>query len=189
MRFQHLPRKFDTRALSLAAKPPPSLRFPAALEQRWERESHTSLQNFLTLGKLLLCRLCIRKARLQASWNPMAWAEFLVATMYGLFAWERHLTKSQSPVLRRKMMQDVATYGGGIQSQKLLLDYHTNHIFCESLWLLLYTSSKIYKYRKNAKYLKDRTCAMFFKSRGFKNIKYDIPACQKQITHIQIYIL
>ena len=42
---------------------------------------------------------------------------------------------------------------------------------------------------KNAKYLKDRTCAMFFKSRGFKNIKYDIPACQKQITHIQIYIL
>ena len=28
---------------------------------------------------------------------------------------------------------------------------------------------------------------MFFKSRGFKNIKYDIPACQKQITQIHTY--
>ena len=35
--------------------------------------------------------------------------------------------------------------------------------------------------------MKDRTCAMFFKSRGFKNIKYDIPACQKQITQIHTY--
>ena len=86
MRFQHLPRKFDTRALSLAAKPPPSLRFPAALEQRWERESHTSLPNFLTIGRLLPRRLCIRKARLRASWNTVAWAEFLAATMYGMLA-------------------------------------------------------------------------------------------------------
>ena len=86
---------------------------------------------------------------------------------------------------------------------EIIVDYHTNHIFCESLWLLQYTTSKIHKYRKNAKYLKDQTCAMFFfktggsrisnmtfkfksklytykyiiyifwKNRGFNDIKYD----------------
>ena len=111
--IEDLPRKLDTRALSRAAKPPPSLRFPAALEHRWDNESQTSLPNFFTMGRLLPRRLCIRKARLRASWNTVAWAEFLAATMYGMLAWERRVTESQSPALRRKMMQEVAREGEG----------------------------------------------------------------------------
>ena len=40
-----------------------------------------------------------------------------------------------------------------------------------------YTITQIHKYT-NTKCLKDPTCAIFFKSMGFKDIKYDIPVCQ-----------
>ena len=40
-----------------------------------------------------------------------------------------------------------------------------------------YTITQIRKYT-NTKCLKDPTCAIFFKSMGFKDIKYDIPVCQ-----------
>ena len=48
-----------------------------------------------------------------------------------------------------------------------------------------YTITQIRKYT-NTKCLKDPTCAIFFKSMGFKDIKYDIPVCQ--IHYIYIYI-
>ena len=40
-----------------------------------------------------------------------------------------------------------------------------------------YTITQIRKYT-NTKCLKDPTCAIFLKSMGFKDIKYDIPVCQ-----------
>merc|ERR1711953_160845 len=48
-----------------------------------------------------------------------------------------------------------------------------------------YTIIQIRKYT-NTKCLKDPTCAIFLKSMGFKDIKYDIPVCQ--IHYIYIYI-
>ena len=57
--------------------------------------------------------LCIRKARFRASWKTAAVAELRAATMYGMLAWDSRVTESQSPALRRKIMQDVAREGEG----------------------------------------------------------------------------
>ena len=46
-----------------------------------------------------------------------------------------------------------------------------------------YTITQIRKYT-NTKCLKDPTCAIFLKSMGFKDIKYDIPVCQIHYIHI-----
>ena len=46
-----------------------------------------------------------------------------------------------------------------------------------------YTITQICKYT-NTKCLKDPTCAIFFKSMGFKDIKYDIPVCQIHYIYI-----
>merc|ERR1712192_381504 len=58
------------------------------------------------MGRLLPRRLCIRKARFRASWNTVAWAELLAARMKGILAWDSLVTESQSPELRRNMMQE-----------------------------------------------------------------------------------
>ena len=46
-----------------------------------------------------------------------------------------------------------------------------------------YTITQIRKYT-NTKCLKDPTCAIFLKSMGFKDIKYDIPVCQIHYIYI-----
>merc|ERR1719411_2026397 len=46
-----------------------------------------------------------------------------------------------------------------------------------------YTITQIRKYT-NTKCLKDPTCAIFLKSMGFKDIKYDIPVCQIRYKYI-----
>ena len=46
-----------------------------------------------------------------------------------------------------------------------------------------YTITQIRKYT-NTKCLKDTSCAIFFKSMGFKDIKYDIPVCQIHYIYI-----
>ena len=49
-----------------------------------------------------------------------------------------------------------------------------------------YTITQIRKYT-NTKCLKDPTCAIFLKSMGFKDIKYDIPMYQMENTYIHKY--
>ena len=49
-----------------------------------------------------------------------------------------------------------------------------------------YTNTQIHKYA-NTKCLKDPTCAILFKSIGFKDIKYDIPVYQIYNTQIHKY--
>ena len=49
-----------------------------------------------------------------------------------------------------------------------------------------YTITEIRKYT-NTKCLKDPTCAIFLKSIGFKDIKYDIPVCQIHYIYKDIY--
>ena len=49
-----------------------------------------------------------------------------------------------------------------------------------------YTITQIRKYT-NTKCLKDPTCALFLKSMGFKDIKYDIPVYQMENTPIHKY--
>ena len=46
--------------------------------------------------------------------------------------------------------------------------------------------TQIRKYT-NTNWLKDPTCALFLKSIGFKDIKYDIPVCQIENTQLQKY--
>jgi len=46
-----------------------------------------------------------------------------------------------------------------------------------------YKNTQIHKYAKT-KCLKDHTCAIFLKSMGFKDIKYDIPVCQIHYIYI-----
>ena len=46
-----------------------------------------------------------------------------------------------------------------------------------------YTITQIRKYTYT-KGLKDPTCAIFLKSMGLKDIKYDIPVCQKHYFYI-----
>ena len=61
------------------------------------------------------------------------------------------------------------------------------HIFrtpCTHLVHILHTSCKY----TNTKCLKDQTCAIFFKSIGFKDIEYDIPVHQMLNTQIRKYI-
>ena len=50
-----------------------------------------------------------------------------------------------------------------------------------------YTITQIRKYT-NTKCLKDPTCAILFKSMGFKAIKYDIPVYQMLNSQIRKYI-
>ena len=52
---------------------------------------------------------------------------------------------------------------------------------------VIYTNTQKCKYT-NAKWLKDPTCAIFFKSMGFKDIKYDIPVYQMWNTQIHLHI-
>ena len=49
-----------------------------------------------------------------------------------------------------------------------------------------YMITQIRKYT-NTNCLKDPTCALFLKSIGFKDIKYDIPVCQIENTQLQKY--
>ena len=50
-----------------------------------------------------------------------------------------------------------------------------------------YTITQIHKYT-NTKCLKDPTCAIFLKSRGLKDIKYDIPVCHDGVITPQAWV-
>ena len=58
---------------------------------------------------------------------------------------------------------------------------------CTHLAHILCTSCTSWKYT-NTMYLKDQTCALFLKSMGFKDFKYDVPLYQMWNTQICKYI-
>ena len=79
-------------------------------------------------------------------------------------------------IVKAKQCGIDPTYTGTmVQSES---NFSSNMTFpCIKCKIHKYTITQIRKYT-NTKCLKDPTCAIFLKSMGFKDIKYDIPVCQ-----------